>query len=55
LDINQTQGLTILPKFLPKLIVLSYKKHNYAIDHIWNFDEIGIQIGIQLGAKVLAK
>jgi hypothetical protein len=43
-----------MPKILPKLIVL-YNKHNYVVDHIWNFDEIGIQVGRQLGARVLAK
>jgi hypothetical protein len=44
-----------LPKFVLELIVLSYNKHNYATNHIWNFDEIGIQIGIESGVGVFAK
>jgi hypothetical protein len=32
-----------------------YNQHNYNFDHIWNYDEIGIQVGRQSGTKVLAR
>ncbi len=32
-----------------------YSQHNYNFDNIWNSNEIGIQVGKQFRAKVLAK
>jgi hypothetical protein len=56
MDINQTQGLTIqfYQSFYQNLESL-YNKHNYVINHIWNYDETCIQARRQQRAKVLAK
>ncbi len=32
-----------------------YSQHNYNSDHIWNFNEIRIQVDKQYKAKVLAR
>ncbi len=32
-----------------------YSQHDYNYDHIWNYNEIGIQVGKQSRAKILAK
>jgi hypothetical protein len=34
---------------------LLYNKHKYHVNHIWNSDESGIQVGRQARAKILAK
>lgn len=33
----------------------AYEKHNYAPDHIWNYDETGLQEGRNCGMRVIAK
>jgi len=56
LDISQAQRLTTQSYFFFYQNLQSfYNEHNYVIDHIWNFDEIGIQARKQSRAKVLAK
>ncbi len=32
-----------------------YSQHNYNFDNIWNSNEIGIQVGKEFRAKVLAR
>jgi hypothetical protein len=56
LDISRAQGLTLAAcnSFYENFQSL-YNKHNYLPNHIWNCDKIGIQIGRQFGARVLAK
>jgi hypothetical protein len=30
-------------------------QHNHVVDHLWNLDEINIQVGKQIRARVLAR
>ncbi len=32
-----------------------YNQFNYNLDHIWNFDEISVEVGKQFGTKILTK
>jgi hypothetical protein len=32
-----------------------YNQHSYALNHVWNSDEIGIQVPKDIGVKVLLK
>jgi hypothetical protein len=56
LDISRAQGLFLATcnSFDENLQSL-HNKHNYPLDHIWNCDEIGIQVGRQFMHKCLQK
>lgn len=43
-----------MPYFYQNLQNL-YAHHNYLPDHIWNSNEIGIQVGKQFGVRILAR
>ncbi len=56
LNINKAQGLIVSSwnLFYQNLTSL-YTHHQYKPNHIWNYDEIGIQIGRHLGVRIIAK
>ncbi len=55
LNVNKTQGLiTNSYNYFYNNLQNIYQQHNYKPNHIWNLDEIGIQVGKQVRARVLA-
>ncbi len=55
-EICITQGLTPNScNYFYKKLQSMYSQHNYNSDHIWNSNEIGIQVGKQFRTKVLAR
>jgi hypothetical protein len=51
LNISKAEGQTVVTcNSLYENLQSLYNKHNYPLDHIWNCDEIGIQVGKQFSA-----